>query len=330
MNEKGALIKYFEVSDLDASYSISLVSYLYSNGNYYFVIAYNTAIDNSLILRYYKIYEENNIYKLALDKSNKFYQTNDEGTIFPINPTGVSCQAMNSSTYGKVLTCVVDIQNVKRLAAYTFQPQNNNFDLLFMNNYYDINNYDNKNAVYIKSALNNDKSKALICYSVDSPGLKCVSYDINTKTFSDPQLTNNDCKVEYYGNNVNYFDQTNEYVLSWISSSDDKFNFLRLRSDYSINYDNDALSFDNQYSFSFCSYYDLSSIIYVTKYNKYFTIISSICGGKNNVRVFALTNGDCITLTPDIEEVFQETTVLTIITTIPKIETTIPIPKQLF
>ena len=59
MDEKGALIKYFEIS-LDASYSISLVSYLYSNGIYYFVIAYNTETDNSLVLRYYKIYKENN------------------------------------------------------------------------------------------------------------------------------------------------------------------------------------------------------------------------------------------------------------------------------
>ena len=323
MDEKGALITYFTISDLDASYSISLVSYLYSNGNYYFVIAYNTETDKSLILRYYKIYKENYIYKMALDKSNKFYPSN-EGTIFPINPTGISCQAMNSSTYGKVLTCIVDIQNVKRLAAYTFKPQNNNFVLLFMNDFHYINNYDNKNAIYIKSALNNDKSKALICYSVESPALKCLSYDINTKAFNDPQLSNTDCKVEYYGNNVNYFEKTNEFVLSWVSSNNDKFNFLRLRSDYGINNNNDDLSF-NQNTFLYCTYYDLSSIIYVSKYNKYLTILSSTCGGLNNVRVFTLTNGDCITLTPDEEELYQETTVLTIITTMPIIETTIPI-----
>ena len=49
MDEKGALITYFTISDLDASYSISLVSYLYSNGNYYFVIAYNIETDNSIL-----------------------------------------------------------------------------------------------------------------------------------------------------------------------------------------------------------------------------------------------------------------------------------------
>ena len=319
LGEKGALINYFKISDLDALYTISLVSYLYSNGNYYFVIAYNSENNNSLVLRYYKIFKQNNKYEMILDKTNNF-SPSIEGSTYLINPTGISCQVMNSSTYGKVLTCFESLKNGNRLAAFTFKPENNNFNLLFMNNNF-ISNYFNKDAIYIKSALNNDKSKALICYSIENPALKCISYDINTKTFSETDLSNNECIVEYYGNNVNYFDKTNEYVLTWIGRYNNKFNFLRLRPDYSMNYDYDDLSF-NQDSFQYCNFYDLSSLIYLSKYNKYSVIINSECGGLVCVRIFTLTNGECIIPTPDEEELHLETTIMT---TIPKIKTTIPI-----
>ena len=264
MNEKGALFNHFKIYDLDALYTISLVSYIYSDGNYYFVIAYNSG--ESLNLRFYKIFKQNNKYEMILIIQSQLPQTIN-GNNYLINPSGISCHAMKTSTYGKVLTCLESIKYQNKFAAFTFKPDNNNFDLLFMNNDNSLSNYENKDAIYIKSSLNNDKAKALICYSVNNPdAIKCISYNINTRTFNDVSLFVNICNVKYFGYGIYYFDKINEYVLTCIDINNDKFHFLRLRDDYSINLDADEKSFLNQNTFLYCNTYDISSVIYVSKY----------------------------------------------------------------
>ena len=49
-----------------------------------------------------------------------------------------------------------------------------------------ICNNEEIDATYIKSALNDDKSKAFICYSIEtiSSQLNYVSYDINNNIFT--------------------------------------------------------------------------------------------------------------------------------------------------
>ena len=326
MNEKGVVFNNFKITDLDASYTLSLLSYIYSDGNYFFVIAYNSG--NLLMLRYYKIYKQNNKYEITLVKSNQFTPT-IYGNIYSINPNGLSCQVMISSNDGKVLTCFESLKNDNKLAAFTFKPDNDNdnFDLLYTNTNF-LGNFDNKEATFVKASLNNDKSKALVCYSVTNQDfVKCIYYDINTKLFNDLSLYTNVCNIQYFGFNIYYFDKTSEYILTCIGPNKDAFIFVRLNSDYSINGNNDDKSF-NQNTFQYCTYYDLSSIIYVSKYKKYTAILNSECGGLTNVRVFTLTDSNCITLTPGEEELYPEATALTtIITTLPNIETTIPMPE---
>ena len=233
MSEKGVVFNNFKITDLDASYTLSLLSYIYYNENYYFVIAYNS--ENFLMLRYYKIYKQNNEYEITLDKSNQFTPS-IYGNTYSINPYGLSCQVMISSTYGKVLTCFESLKNDNKIGAFTFKPDNNdNFDLLFTNINF-LSNYENKEANFIKSSLNNDKSRALICYSIENPnGLKCIYYDINSKNFNNVILSSNFCNVQYFGYNIYYFDKTNEYILTCIGQNKDHFYFVRVNSNYQIN-----------------------------------------------------------------------------------------------
>ena len=258
MNEKGVVFNNFKITDLDASYSISLQAYIYSNGNYYYIIAYNSG--NYLKIRYYKIYKQNNKYEMALEDSNQFSPT-IYGNTYSINPNGLSCQVMISSTYGKVLTCFESIKNDNKIGAFTFKPNDNNeFYLLFTNANF-LSNHGSREATFVKASLNDDKSKALVCYSVANPDiLKCIYYNVNNQNFYDLTLYSDLCNIQYFGFNIYYFDKTNEYVLTCIGPNQNTFIFVRLNSDYSINGNNDDKSF-SQNTFNYCSYYDLSSII---------------------------------------------------------------------
>ena len=149
-----------------------------------------------------------------------------------MNPSGVSFQAMISSTRGKVLVCFESLKYIYRFSAFAFNPENN-FELLFKETSLPIKDKysENANTTYIKLALNDDKSKAFICYSIESNSslIKCISYDINNNRFTELSLNNNNydfCNTKYLGFNIYYFNQTKEYVLSCITTIRENFIFI--------------------------------------------------------------------------------------------------------
>ena len=63
-----------------------------------------------------------------------------------------------------------------------------------------LQNEDNKNAAYIKTCINDEKTRALICYSiVETMKLKCISYEINSNTFYNVALLATFCSTKFFG-----------------------------------------------------------------------------------------------------------------------------------
>ena len=87
----------------------------------------------------------------------------------------------------------------------------------------------------------------------------------------------------------------------------------------------DFNTYPSMSSFLNCISYDTYSIIYISEYNQYSIFINSNCEEKTNIRIYMLSPFTCILPNDDveIEEDEQETTKPTIITSIPKVETTI-------
>ena len=91
----------------------------------------------------------------------------------------------------------------------------------------------------------------------------------------------------------------------------------------------DFNTYPSMSSFLNCISYDTYSIIYISEYNQYSIFINSNCEEKTNVRIYMLTTSTCLLPRDDVEieedeeEDEQETTKPTIITSIPKVETTI-------
>ena len=190
MDEKGALFFYRKLSDFGQN-TISLTAYKYFNGTYYFIIAYNKDFDNKneyfISMNYYKIIVENNQYSInVLNTTFHIPYIDNNSQYKSVIPYGICCQAMISSTKGKVFVCFEIIKDIHIFSAFVFSPDNN-FEL-FQEASLSIKNCNNEevDATYIKSALNNDKSKAFICYSIEtiSSQLNYVSYDINNNIFT--------------------------------------------------------------------------------------------------------------------------------------------------
>ena len=335
MNEKGVLLFSQKLENFDTNSNISLKPYKNANGKYTFIIAYNKynsdSNKNCLFLHFFTIIKNSDAYSLTRDYYLEYFPEIN-GVIYSMNPTGLSCQVMISSSRGKVLVCFESLVNLYKLSAFIFNPESNNnkFELLEKNEGESLNI--NVETSYIKSVLNSDKSTALVCYSIKANSvnlLKCYNYNINSNSFSSV----NDavfCNTQYYGFEIYFFEKANEFSITCINTNKNSFTFFRLNSNNQIIYDAET-SYD-QVSFEGCSSYDIYSIIYISKFKKYSVVINSNCNNQNNIRIFMLSKNTCIMPTTEtplqliITTIITTLPITTIITTIPEssIITTLP------
>ena len=320
MNEKGVLFFSQKLENFDTNSNISLKPYKYVNDKYTFIIAYNKYNNinnkNNLFLHFFTIVKNHDYYNLTRDYYLEYFPEIN-GVIYSMNPTGLSCQVMISSSRGKVLVCFESLMNLYKLSAFIFDPESNNkFELLEKNEGVSLNI--NVETSYIKSVLNGDKSIALVCYSIKTNSvnqLKCYNYNINSNSFSRINEATF-CNTQYFGFEIYFFEKPNEFSITCINTNKNSFTFFRLDSSSNINYD--AETAYDQVSFAGCSSYDIYSIIYISKVKKYSVVINSNCNNQNNIRIFMLNKNTCIMPTP-------ETTIITTLPIITTIITTLPI-----
>ena len=298
MNEKGTIIF---VQDLPIKiyidYSITLVAYKYINNYYYFIIAH-ISLDSSTNLKffYYKINKDDiEGQKISLEKQIEI--TYDS---YYILRTGISCQTMISSTKGKILICFFNLKKdgIFYILASSFYPENS-FEKISDSNY--LPEQDNQEIKFIKSSTNYNKTKAIICYSVESPNerIKCVNYDVNENILKNSSLNMKNCGTKSFHFNTYYFEKSNEYVLSCLGPSLNVFNINRIDTDFNIINDDNVIS---KNGFSNCFAYNYLSIIYISKYKQYAAIIDSNCDGETFIRIFSFVTKQSTCITPSGEE----------------------------
>ena len=327
INETGEIIFYKELENkVEVDYSITLVAYKYNSG-YYLVISYNnidTDFNTKVQVFYYKIVNENNIQIVT---SRTFQLINN------LNLKCISCHAMFTSGNSKSLICFLNAinGNYNYFNAYAFDPDQN-FNYVFMAKEVLIET-EFSAAKVIKSCINDEQTKALVCYTLENNevDVKCFYYNSQENTLSKIFINVNYCNTNIYGFNIFFFQQSNEYIFSCVDSSQEKFSMRRL--DINFNLINDD---DNNFlkrSFSDCDNYDFFSIIYISNYNVYSGIFNSNCRSGNYVRIFMLSDIFCIQQNEKDENIISTSPETTIVkTTIPIPETTIvkttlPIPE---
>ena len=198
-------------------YYYTFLLYKIDNSDFYFFIIYsgNENYENGINLKLFSFNNQNN--EVSLIKSLK-HKDSDSGTVNYISNRGVTCQIMNSNTYGNILVCFykIDYPVKLKVAAFTIDSGNN------INHLEDINlsseNNENKQT-YIKSSISSDKKKVLVCYSAYDDGNYnkflsfCLTFDIYSLTLGNEIQHDDNCGSTPDFINTFYFDETKEFFL---------------------------------------------------------------------------------------------------------------------
>ena len=220
--------------------------------------------------------DENQYIKLLFFTYNEDNNTNECINIIPIYDEtkkilnrGLSCQLMNHPLKGKILVCFYSLKgspnNIFTFFLINLETQSIVIDPREKGS---IQLSVNENGIkWIKSAVNIDYKKAFICFYSSSLGY-CTSYSINDNTFSKIIKYSDNCRDSYFGLNVNYFRETENFVFSCSN------NFGKIKT---IFFDNN-LEIINSFNIfeSHCKKINGFSIVY-SKNRKYFLISDDNC-----------------------------------------------------
>ena len=167
------------------------------------------------------------------------------------------------------------------------------------------------NINVIKTTLNEDKTKAFVCYLIENPKkAKCLYFNIIENKFYDVFLNETKCNTQYFGFNIFYFKETKEFIFS--CNNNDKSTLYFKRVDKTFNVINDECIYEKK--FTNCYEYSYFSVIYYSKIGQYSGIIQLKCNERRNIRAFKLSNEECMLPITTIPK-------YPIITTIPEIIT---------
>jgi hypothetical protein len=227
---------------------------------------------------------------------------------------------MVSSSIGIVLACFCGIQEGKDSALVITIDPDNEFSTNFVSNIYI--DPDGKKIKYISSSVNKDNTEALFCFVMESQTAKCLNYDINNNILSNVIIEYNNCSFSQNGINSYYFDEAKEYVFSCVDGNKNFF-MKRFDENFNIIEDNDIY---NGKQFMNCEQYTSFSIIYISQYKEYSIIINTNCDNDSGIKIFMLSDTNCIMPSgqkeeDDEEEKYNEPTEIE--TTLPKIESTL-------
>ena len=203
MNEKGNLLFYKDISnDLLIDQFFTLVPYKYLNNEYYFTIGFAASFSYSIRLFYFKIIfysdSDGDITKISYIDEKPSYNKRS----FWVNSNNLSCQQMSESN-NEVLICFAGFSDVTNyIAAFKYNPDNE-ITLISMSN--SIADSSGKKIEYIKSSINNEKTKALICYTIEGSIGRCLYYFISENKLYEVFINSNFCSSFQYGLNVYFF-----------------------------------------------------------------------------------------------------------------------------
>ena len=325
MTELGEVIFSQDISDTLSSYNaISLVAYKYSNNIYYFTLALTLTYSYNVRTLYYQInFKGEDAKKIKLISKLEERPHYNGGDYWADSET-ICCKKMYLN-YINVLTCFFSFSEIiSKIIALSYNPDEE-FSTILGSNLFE--EPDDKKLLYIKCSTNKEKTKALMCYTIETPKGKCVYYDINENTLSSIFIESSYCSSSNYGINVYYFQKTNEYIFSCVNN-ENKFFMKRIDSDFNIIEDNDIF---NPKEFSGCTDFSTFSIIYISDIQVYSIMLNTICSNNEDfIRVFLLLDETCqipeINNKPEIETTIVTTLpqiITTIITTMPEVITTV-------
>ena len=222
------------------------------NKDYYFAITYMDPSSKNIIIYYYKINSSSQTYeKIDFLQYSSETMTTDKG---------LTCSLMITSENENEMVCFYKISGGLGATSFKFDDKIN---IDFTSSSQNDNLYGN-----YKSAVNSDKTKALICHSNNGAGANCIFYDIIEDSFSEHIKYFDVCGMKPNAIHVDYFEQTKEFIFS-CSINAFSLSIMKFDSDGNVILENNFIQEPNYYlpnaGYSLFSY----SIIFLSKYSQY-------------------------------------------------------------
>ena len=264
-------------------------------GEYYTLV--NIGLSNNCI--YYivgfvynqKLYFYGYKYDISYNTNNNYanlnaYNHRYNSSSYYIRNKGLSCQYVTQTTLGQCLLCVYliyDDSNIKIAFDY-FTVTTTSITPVSSSSYNQYLTYSNHDVSCFKTALSPDKTKVfVVTYNSDGIGTY-TTFDVNNSILSSIlYILAHYYKKVYHSLKLNYFSETNEYLMTGILTSNSR--------EADGNYNNDLLLiefFDAQFNnYNFDWKYERScnmnsySILYLEHKSSYYILSDIECNGIN-------------------------------------------------
>ena len=141
---------------------------------------------------------------------------------------------MRQNTTDDIIVCFISLNSPRYITNFFVNPFN--YEILNSTNSTYVqytNNIDNA-VKGIKSLINFDKTKSLICFYVYPESSYYLIYSIENNNFSHIEMIPFQCRGEYYNIKFSYMRETNQFLFYcvkedsnvYLASFDDNFNYL--------------------------------------------------------------------------------------------------------
>ena len=262
------LINKFDLSNEINGKSYSLVHYKNENNYIYYVIAFIQ--EETFKIFYYRMKTDLNLENSTNEIiSDLIFETKaSNGKEVKNFNKAFSCEKMKNSTLGIVLVCFYECRNNYEIGVSLFNPDNNITQISSLS---PALIQVTQLIEFIKTAVLEDKSTALICYDYNGgTDTYCSFYNINYNKFTEPVQYSDACKPNANSIRVNYFSQTKQFLFTCGDASS-SFKFTLFDKDNNVIIDAKKENIISCYSFQSLS------ITYISSNLTYSIILDGNC-----------------------------------------------------
>ena len=240
--------------------------------------------------------EKTYTYAIALSQSNnlkiKFfiYNYNNQSNTLKHNITDIkfenrtiqlqdnifSCQLMSQPDKNETIVCFYQVNKEGKALLGAFYVDINNYSITFQTNIFQQNS-----IKFLKSVVNYEKNKSLICFGSAQKKCNCIIYSFENDSFSELKEYDIYCDLDYYLSKFYYIKETEEFLF--YCADNDKISFLRFNKYFKdIEKNNTFKIFGNNNIKSL-------SILYLNN-SKYYIISISSKNNQNYLNITKINN----------------------------------------
>ena len=154
--------------------------------------------DNNINLLFCEYDVNNNISKYINSTKFKYKYNGQEKDFY--DKIFLTCKLMSKDNQGELIVCFVPLNNPSYITLFFIDPEIYNVD--FNNESIYLNTSINEVVKSLRSSINDNKKKCLICFYVNGISGYCAIYSIDDNQFYNINDYNITCKEEYYSINL--------------------------------------------------------------------------------------------------------------------------------